>query len=76
MKRIDAYGLRGLVFGDAALTAAQQKDRFEKTQRAMEAWRQETGVAGGSLGDFYDWLKEDPVSLKAGQAEPAPLRRS
>lgn len=55
MSKVDDYGLRGLV-GDSAkaLSAAESKDRFEKTQKALADWRAKGGE--GTLGDFYDWL--------------------
>ena len=61
MARVDDYGLRGLVGGNAPLGRAQDKGRFERTQQAMADWRAQGGQ--GTLGDFYEWLFQGPVPM-------------
>ena len=58
MTRVDDYGLRRYIGGSSGLSSGECFERFELTQKALSDWRGETGVAGGSLGDFYDWLME------------------
>lgn len=57
MLRIEKYGLVGLCGGNGTITSQQDKERFEKTEKAMEDFVKEFGRR--DLGAFYNWLQQD-----------------
>lgn len=65
MARLDDYGLRGLCgVPGKKIKDSESKLRFERTQKALEDWRD--GENKNNLNEFYEWLFEgtNPVDLK------------
>lgn len=56
MARLDDFGLRGLVMENATLSASQDKERWRRTQVALDAFRKETKHPN-DIAEFYKWLK-------------------
>lgn len=56
MSRLDDFGLRGLVMENTTLSSAQDKERWKRTQVALEVFRKETKHPN-DIAEFYKWLK-------------------
>ena len=56
MSRLDDFGLRGLVMENTTLSSAQDKERWKRTQVALEAFRKETKHPN-DIAEFYKRLK-------------------
>lgn len=56
MARLDDFGLRGLVMENATLSASQDKERWRRTQVAIDAFRKETKHPN-DIAEFYKWLR-------------------